>query len=101
MRADVMEGWEREKSDNVRWKRTDMRWENIEISPKERDTRREIYKIVKWDHQNDMRYKRCHGEYNENLHHEMRCRNETKNTIFRYDINIMRLNGGKPKKEVK
>lgn len=48
-----------------------------------------------------MRYKRCHGEYNENLHHEMRCRNETKNTIFRYYINIMRLNGGKPKKEVK
>lgn len=48
-----------------------------------------------------MRYKRCHGEYNENLHHEMRCRNETKNTIFRYDINIMRLNGGKTKKRGK
>lgn len=48
-----------------------------------------------------MRYERCHGEYNENLHHEMRWRNETKNTIFRYDINIMRLNGGKTKKRGK
>ena len=48
-----------------------------------------------------MRYEKSHGEYNENLHHEMRFRNEIKNTVFSYNINIMRSNGGKPKKRGK